>query len=171
MPGKTNPTPCEAMMMVCAQVVGNDMGVTVGGAALRAQRRQAAHRVQQPPEHQAACRGFRVVRGQLRARDPAQRGPHRRAHALHRPMLVTALNPHIGYCGNLPKMPCSEVVESAQNAAKVPKITQSDAGKRAENAAKVPKMSLLHDNAAAIAKKAYKENTTLKEAGVGLCTS
>jgi fumarate hydratase class II len=86
-------------------------------------------------------------------------------------MLVTALNPHIGYCGNLPKMPCSEVVESAQNAAKVPKITQSDAGKRAENAAKVPKMSLLHDNAAAIAKKAYKENTTLKEAGVGLCTS
>ena len=31
--GKTNPTQCEAMMMVCAQVVGNDMGVTVGGAA------------------------------------------------------------------------------------------------------------------------------------------
>ena len=33
MPGKVNPTQCEAMMMVCAQVVGNDMGVTVGGAA------------------------------------------------------------------------------------------------------------------------------------------
>ena len=33
MPGKVNPTQCEAMMMVCAQVVGNDMGVTLGGAA------------------------------------------------------------------------------------------------------------------------------------------
>ena len=31
MPGKVNPTQCEAMTMVCAQVVGNDVAVTVGG--------------------------------------------------------------------------------------------------------------------------------------------
>ena len=31
MPGKVNPTQCEAMTMVCAQVVGNDAAVTVGG--------------------------------------------------------------------------------------------------------------------------------------------
>jgi fumarate hydratase class II len=31
MPGKVNPTQCEAMTMVCAQVIGNDMAVTVGG--------------------------------------------------------------------------------------------------------------------------------------------
>merc|ERR1712183_158110 len=32
MPGKVNPTQCEAMTMVCAQVMGNHVAVTVGGA-------------------------------------------------------------------------------------------------------------------------------------------
>ncbi|MEM9855950.1 MAG: class II fumarate hydratase [Bacteroidota bacterium] len=32
MPGKVNPTQCEALTMVCAQVMGNDMAITVGGA-------------------------------------------------------------------------------------------------------------------------------------------
>jgi len=32
MPGKVNPTQAEAMTMVCAQVIGNDMAITVGGA-------------------------------------------------------------------------------------------------------------------------------------------
>ena len=31
MPGKVNPTQCEAITMVCAQVMGNDVAVTVGG--------------------------------------------------------------------------------------------------------------------------------------------
>jgi fumarate hydratase class II len=31
MPGKVNPTQCEALTMVCAQVVGNDVAVSVGG--------------------------------------------------------------------------------------------------------------------------------------------
>lgn len=31
MPGKVNPTQCEAMTMVCAQVIGNHTAVTVGG--------------------------------------------------------------------------------------------------------------------------------------------
>ncbi len=31
MPGKVNPTQCEALTMVCAQVVGNDVAVTTGG--------------------------------------------------------------------------------------------------------------------------------------------
>ena len=32
MPGKVNPTQCEAMTMVCAQVMGNDMAIAMGGA-------------------------------------------------------------------------------------------------------------------------------------------
>ena len=32
MPGKVNPTQCEAMTMVCAQVIGNDAAITFGGA-------------------------------------------------------------------------------------------------------------------------------------------
>ena len=31
MPGKVNPTQCEAMTMVCAQVIGNDLAISVGG--------------------------------------------------------------------------------------------------------------------------------------------
>lgn len=32
MPGKVNPTQCEALTMVCAQVMGNDVALTIGGA-------------------------------------------------------------------------------------------------------------------------------------------
>lgn len=32
MPGKVNPTQCEAMMMVCAQVMGNDVSIGIGGS-------------------------------------------------------------------------------------------------------------------------------------------
>ena len=32
MPGKVNPTQCEAMTMVCAQVMGNDAAISIGGA-------------------------------------------------------------------------------------------------------------------------------------------
>jgi fumarate hydratase class II len=32
MPGKVNPTQCEAFTMVCAQVMGNDVSISVGGA-------------------------------------------------------------------------------------------------------------------------------------------
>ena len=31
MPGKVNPTQCEAITMVCAQVMGNDVAISVGG--------------------------------------------------------------------------------------------------------------------------------------------
>ena len=33
MPGKVNPTQCEALTMVCAQVMGNNVAVTIGGAS------------------------------------------------------------------------------------------------------------------------------------------
>lgn len=33
MPGKVNPTQCEALTMVCAQVIGNDVAVNLGGAS------------------------------------------------------------------------------------------------------------------------------------------
>jgi fumarate hydratase class II len=31
--GKVNPTQCEALTMVCAQVMGNHVGITIGGAS------------------------------------------------------------------------------------------------------------------------------------------
>ena len=32
MPGKVNPTQCEALTMICAQVLGNDVAINIGGA-------------------------------------------------------------------------------------------------------------------------------------------
>jgi len=31
MPGKVNPVMCEMLIMVCAQVIGNDAAITIGG--------------------------------------------------------------------------------------------------------------------------------------------
>ena len=33
MPGKVNPTQCEALTMLCAQVMGNDVAINIGGAS------------------------------------------------------------------------------------------------------------------------------------------
>jgi fumarate hydratase class II len=33
MPGKVNPTQCEALTMLCAQVLGNDVAINIGGAS------------------------------------------------------------------------------------------------------------------------------------------
>ena len=63
MPGKVNPTQSEAVTMVCAQVIGNDMAVAVGGATgqLRAQRLQAG-------DHPTTtCRAFAHARRRRRS--------------------------------------------------------------------------------------------------------
>ena len=99
MPGKVNPTQCEAMTMVCAQVMGND--VAVGDRRrerqLRAQRLQAADRVHNVLQSIRllgdACASFdeHCARGI----EPNRAEIDRKLHGSL--MLVTALNPHIGY--------------------------------------------------------------------------
>ncbi len=98
MPGKVNPTQCEAMTMVCCQVIGNDVAITIGGASrqLRAERVQAADHPQLPAERAPARRRRAQLRRALRARDRAE--PREIDELLRNSlMLVTALNPHIGY--------------------------------------------------------------------------
>lgn len=122
MPGKVNPTQCEAMTMVCAQVVGNDAAITIGGMNGHFELNvfkpvmifnflMAANLLGD------ACKSFN---------DNCAIGIEPNYPALKKNldnslMLVTALNTHIGY-----------------------------------------------DNAAKIAKKAHKENRTLKEAAIEL---
>jgi len=122
MPGKVNPTQSEAMTMVCAQVLGNDVAINVGGMSgnfelnvfkplmifnLLNSVRLLGDACESFDEHCAA--GIEPNRGGIQR------------HLENSLMLVTALNPHIGY-----------------------------------------------DNAAAIAKKAHKEGTTLREAAIAL---
>jgi fumarate hydratase class II len=127
MPGKVNPTQPEALSMVCAQVIGNDVAVSFGGATghfeLNVFKPVIASNVLQSARLIGdACVSFN---------DKCAEGiepnlPIIKQHMENSLMLVTSLNPHIGY-----------------------------------------------ENAAKIAKKAHKENKTLREAAVelGLVTS
>lgn len=98
MPGKVNPTQCEAMTMVCAQVMGNHTTVTIAGSnghfELNVFKPVMVFNVLQSIRLLSdACRSFteRCVVG-------IEPNYERINELLHGSlMLVTALNPHIGY--------------------------------------------------------------------------
>jgi fumarate hydratase class II len=127
MPGKVNPTQPEALTMVCAQIIGNDVAVSVGGSMGHFELNVfkpviAANVLQSARLLGDACVSFndKCAEGIQPNLDVIKR------HMENSLMLVTSLNTHIGY-----------------------------------------------ENAAKIAKKAHKENKTLREAAVelGLVTS
>ena len=98
MPGKVNPTQCEALTMLCAQVMGNDVAIGIGGASgnfeLNVFKPLIAHNFLQSVRLLAdgmtsferhCARGITANRERI-------------AELLERSlMLVTALAPHIGY--------------------------------------------------------------------------
>jgi len=127
MPGKVNPTQPEALTMVCAQVIGNDVAVSIGGSTGHFELNVfkpviAANVLQSARLLGDACVSFndKCAVGIEPNYDVIKQ------HLENSLMLVTALNTHIGY-----------------------------------------------ENAAKIAKKAHKENKTLRDAAVelGLLTS
>jgi len=98
MPGKVNPTQSEAMTMVCAQVMGNDVAIGIGGASgnfeLNVYKPLIVHNLLQSVRLLAdACVSFRehCVEGIEPTHDRI------RANVQNSLMLVTALAPHIGY--------------------------------------------------------------------------
>ncbi|MGA0039441.1 MAG: class II fumarate hydratase [Pirellulales bacterium] len=98
MPGKVNPTQCEAMTMVCAQVFGNDAAVAFAGSQgnfqLNVYKPVMVHNVLESAELLAdACDSFRLHCG-VGIAPNMQRIEHNLNDSL---MLVTALNTHIGY--------------------------------------------------------------------------
>lgn len=98
MPGKVNPTQSEAMTMVCAQVIGNDVAVSVGGM-----NGHFELNVFKPVIVFNVLNSVRLLSDALDSfREncltgiEANRGQIKR-HLDNSLMLVTALNPHIGY--------------------------------------------------------------------------
>ncbi len=98
MPGKVNPTQSESMTMVCCQVLGNDVAINLGGASGNFELNVFRPLVIRNFLHSAkllswACKNFdeHCARGIAANRE--------RIEQLMRNslMLVTALNPHIGY--------------------------------------------------------------------------
>lgn len=98
MPGKVNPTQCESMTMLCAQVIGNDMAVAVGGASgnfeLNVFKPLIIHNVLQSIRLLAdGCAAFNE-----KCAVGIEPNHTRIAELLDQSlMLVTALAPHIGY--------------------------------------------------------------------------
>lgn len=98
MPGKVNPTQSEAMTMVCAQVMGNDMAVGVAGSnghfELNVFKPVIVFNVLNSIRLLAdACSSFRE-----NCVDGIEANEKRiKQHLENSLMLVTALNPHIGY--------------------------------------------------------------------------
>ena len=98
MPGKVNPTQCEAITMVCAQVMGNDVALSVGGAQGHYELNvfkpvMAANCLQSAQLIGDACVSF--ARNCVDGIQPN----HKRIQELlsNSLMLVTALNTKIGY--------------------------------------------------------------------------
>jgi fumarate hydratase class II len=98
MPGKVNPSQCEALTMVCAQVMGNDVAVGIGGASgqleLNVFRPMIIYNVLTSARLLAdACESFNLhcIAG-IKANSPRIK-----QHLDQSLMLVTALSPHIGY--------------------------------------------------------------------------
>jgi len=98
MPGKVNPTQCEAMIMVCIQVMGNDTAVAIAGSRgnleLNVCKPVIIHNVVHSAQLLAdACRSFTryCVEGLQVDRERVA------SYVRDSLMLVTALNPLIGY--------------------------------------------------------------------------
>ena len=98
MPGKVNPTQSEALTMLCAQVMGNDVAINIGGASgnfeLNVFRPMVAHNFLQSVRLLAD--GMKSFNDHCAVGIEPNR--ERIAELVDRSlMLVTALNPHIGY--------------------------------------------------------------------------
>ncbi|MDA7703960.1 class II fumarate hydratase [Candidatus Pelagibacter sp.] len=98
MPGKVNPTQCEAVTMVCAKVIGNHTGITVAGShghfELNVFKPMIAHNILQSIDLIAdSTKNFAIycVKG-IKANKKRIK-----EHLDNSLMLVTALAPHIGY--------------------------------------------------------------------------
>lgn len=122
MPGKVNPTQCESITMVCAQVVGNHAAITFGGAQGHFELNVFKPVMISNLLHSARLIGDSCVSFTDNCVVGIEANREKIANIVKESlMLVTALNPHIGY-----------------------------------------------DKAAATAKKAHKEGTTLKQAALEL---
>lgn len=122
MPGKVNPTQCEAMTMVAAQVMGNHVAVTIGGSNGHLELNVFKPLIIQNVLHSINLLADAITSFVDHCIDGMEPNRDRIKTLMDQSlMLVTALNPHIGY-----------------------------------------------DKAAMIAKKAYKECLSLKEAAIQL---
>jgi fumarate hydratase, class II len=123
MPGKVNPTQSEAMTMLCAQVMGNDVAVNIGGMSgnfeLNVFKPLIIHNVLMSARLLTdGCESFRenCAQGIEPNRERLE------SNLQNSLMLVTALNPHIGYDN------AAKIAKTAHKTGKTLKETAVDLG-------------------------------------------
>ena len=98
MPGKVNPTQCEAMTMVAAQVMGNHVAVTIGGSNGHLELNVFKPLIIQNVLHSINLLSDAIVSFVDHCIDGMEPNLERIKTLMDQSlMLVTALNPHIGY--------------------------------------------------------------------------
>lgn len=98
MPGKVNPTQPEALTMVCAQVIGNDVAVSIGGTNGHFELNVFKPLIAANVLQSARLIGDACVSFDLNCAQGIEPNlPVIKRHLDNSLMLVTALNPHIGY--------------------------------------------------------------------------
>jgi fumarate hydratase, class II len=98
MPGKVNPTQCEALTMIAAQVLGNDVAINIGGATGHFELNVFKPLMIYNFLHSARLIGEGCVSFNDKCAEgikPIEANINK--HVQNSLMLVTALNPHIGY--------------------------------------------------------------------------
>ena len=144
MPGKVNPTQCEMLTMACTQVFGNDVAINIGGASGNFELN-----VYKPVmifNFLFSCRLIADGCESFRANCVVGIEPDREriAQHLHNSlMLVTALNPHIGYdnAGRIAKNAFAKGITLKESAVELDLLTaeQFDEWVRPENMVGKPK--------------------------------
>ena len=123
MPGKVNPTQCEAMTMVAAQVLGNDVAINIGGATGHFELNVFKPMMIYNFLHSARLIGDVCVSFNDRcAMGIAPIEENIKNNLNNSLMLVTALNPHIGY------YKAAEIAQTAHKTGKTLKQTAMDLG-------------------------------------------
>ena len=98
MPGKVNPTQTEALTMVCAQVIGNDVAISIGGTHGHFELNVFKPLMIVNLLHSARLLGDACVSFNDNAAEGIMPNLETiKKHVENSLMLVTALNPHIGY--------------------------------------------------------------------------
>jgi len=129
MPGKVNPTQCEAITMVCSQVIGNDVAVSVGGMSghfeLNVFKPMIAHNTLNSARLLGdSCTSFTnncvvgIIPNEKVIKDQLEKSL----------MLVTALNTHIGYdnAAKIAKKAHSDGITLKKAAIKLKLVSESD---------------------------------------------
>ena len=98
MPGKTNPTQCEALTMICAQVIGQDLSVSLGGLSGQLQLNTFKPLILFNCLRSARLLSDGLNNFRKKCLEGLKANEEKiKQHLESSLMLVTALNPHIGY--------------------------------------------------------------------------